>query len=66
MDATVTLDIVRPAIPASVVALVTRRESADKLSQMGDAVIDQIPGGLTVMSTVALASGPGVAGASAG
>jgi hypothetical protein len=61
-EETVTLDIVRPAIPASVVALVTRRESADKLSQMGDAVIDQIPGGLTVMSTVAMASGPGVAG----
>lgn len=58
----VTLDIVRPAIPASVVALVTRRESADRLSQMGDALIDQIPGGLTVMSTVALASGPGAQG----
>jgi hypothetical protein len=61
-EETVTLDIVRPAISASVVALVTRRESSDKLSQMGDAVIDQIPGGLTVMSTVAMASGPGAAG----
>ena len=61
-DEVVTLDIVRPAIPASVVALVTRRESSDKLSQLGDAIIDQIPGGLTVMSTVALASGPGGAG----
>jgi uncharacterized protein len=61
-EETVALDIVRPAIPASVVALVTRRESADKLSQMGDAVVDQIPGGLTVMSTVALASGPGANG----
>lgn len=58
----VALDIVRPAIPASVVALVTRRESPDRLSQLGESVIDQIPGGLTVMSTVALATGTGQAG----
>ena len=61
----VTLDIVRPAIPASVVALVTRRESADRPSQIGEAIIDQIPGGLTVMSTVALANTPGARAASA-
>lgn len=48
----VQLDIVRPAIPASVVALVTRRESPDKPSQMGETLIDQIAGGLTVMSSV--------------
>ncbi len=58
----VTLDIVRPAIPASVVALVTRRESADRPSQIGEAIIDQIPGGLTVMSTVALGNSPGAGG----
>jgi hypothetical protein len=58
----VTLDIVRPAIPASVVALVTRRESADRVQQLGESVLDQIPGGLTVMSTVALATGPNQAG----
>lgn len=52
----VALDILRPAIPASVVALVTRRESADRASQLGESVVDQIPGGLTVMSTVALAT----------
>lgn len=56
----VALDIVRPAIPASVVALVTRRESADRPSQLGEAVVDQITGGLTVMSTVALATGGSV------
>lgn len=55
----VALDIVRPAIPASVVALVTRRESPDRPSQLGEAVLDQIPGGLTVMSTVALAPSTG-------
>jgi hypothetical protein len=58
----VTLEIVRPAIPASVIALVTRRESSDRPSQLGESIIDQIPGGLTVMSTVALASGAAQAG----
>lgn len=58
----VTLDIVRPAIPASVVALVTRRESPDRPSQLGESVTDQIPGGLTVMSTVSLATSAGQAG----
>jgi hypothetical protein len=58
----VSLDIVRPAISASVVALVTRRESPDRPSQLGESVIDQIPGGLTVLSTVALATGTGQAG----
>ena len=62
----VTLDIVRPAISASVVQLVTRRESPDRPSQIGEAVVDQIAGGLTVMSTVALASAPGPGGARRG
>lgn len=58
------VDIVRPAIPAAVITLVTRRESADKPSQMGDQVIDQIPGGLTVMSSITPA-GEGAAGLAA-
>ena len=48
----VTVEIVRPAIPASVVALVTRKTSEDKAAQMGDVLVDQIPGGLTVMSSI--------------
>ena len=48
----VALEILRPAIPASVVALVTRRESADRASQVGDPVMTEIPGGLTIVSTV--------------
>lgn len=51
-EETVAVDIVRPAIPASVVALVTRRESPDKPTQMGEQLVDQITGGLTVMSSV--------------
>ena len=48
----VTVEIVRPAIPASIVALVTRKQSDDKAAQMGDVLVDQIPGGLTVMSSI--------------
>lgn len=55
----VTVELVRPAIPASVIALVTRRESPDRPSQIGEPVLDQISGGLTVMSTVSLATAPG-------
>lgn len=51
-EETVTLDIVRPALPASVIAAVTRKESPDKPSQMGDSLLDQIAGGVTVMSSV--------------
>ncbi len=48
----VTLDIVRPAIPATVVALVTRNQSAEKATPMGQVLIDQIAGGLSMMSTI--------------
>ncbi len=48
----VTVEIVRPAIPAAVVSLVTRKQSNDKAAQMGDVLVDQIPGGLTVMSSI--------------
>ncbi|NOT73138.1 MAG: DUF459 domain-containing protein [Hyphomicrobium sp.] len=44
------VDIVRPAIPASVVALMARRESG---GQAGDLLIDQIAGGLTLMTSIA-------------
>ncbi|MEQ1717964.1 MAG: GDSL-type esterase/lipase family protein [Hyphomicrobium sp.] len=43
------LEIVRPAIPASVVSLMARREGA---GQMGDLLVDQIAGGLTLMNSV--------------
>jgi hypothetical protein len=48
----ISVDIVRPAIPAAIVALVTRKQSADQATQMGDILVDQIPGGLTVMSSI--------------
>ena len=55
----VTVEILRPAIPASVVALVTRKQSPDKAAQMGDILVDQIPGGLTVMSSIVPPRGAG-------
>jgi len=51
-EETLNLDIVRPLIPASVVQLVTRRESPDKPSQMGDILTDPIAGGLLIMNSV--------------
>lgn len=44
-----TIEIVRPAIPASVVALMSRREGS---SQLGDLMVEQISGGLTLMSSI--------------
>lgn len=43
------IEIVRPAIPASVIALMARRESA---GQPGDLLVDQIGGGVTLMTSV--------------
>jgi uncharacterized protein len=51
-EETLLLDIIRPAIPESVVQLVTRRESADKPSQMGETLVQALPGGLLVMNSV--------------
>lgn len=51
-EESVTLDILRPAIPASLVALLTRRESDDKPTHIGDTVMTEILGGLTVVSSV--------------
>jgi len=48
----VPLEIVRPAIPASVVALVSRKQSPDRPTPMGAVLVDQIAGGLNIMSSV--------------
>jgi hypothetical protein len=48
-EETASVEIVRPAIPASVVALMARREST---GQVGDLIVDQLAGGLTLMSSI--------------
>ncbi|WP_041321325.1 SGNH/GDSL hydrolase family protein [Hyphomicrobium denitrificans] len=48
-EETQTIDILRPPIPASVVALMARREGS---GPRGDLVVDQIGGGLTLMSSI--------------
>lgn len=58
-EQTVAMEILRPAIPASVVALVARRQVADKALQPGDVVHEDIPGGLTVLSTITPANDSG-------
>jgi hypothetical protein len=52
-EETATVEIARPAIPASVVALMARRETA---GQAGDLLVDQIAGGLTLMTSVSPSS----------
>ena len=60
-EESVTLDIPRPAIPSAVVALMTRKESSDRPSQMGDVVADEVGGGLVVLSSITPAtSGSGL------
>lgn len=51
-EETITLDIIRPPIPATVLAAVTRKETAEKASQMGETVTDAVSGGVLVMSSV--------------
>ena len=47
-----TLDILRPAIPAAVVSLITRKETGDRPSQMGDVIADDVGGGVVVLSSI--------------
>lgn len=58
-EESVTVDIVRPPIAASVIALVTRKESSDRLSQMGEQIVDPLGGGLSAMNSITPATGTG-------
>jgi hypothetical protein len=58
----VTLDLPRPAIPSAVIQLITRKDTGERPSQMGDVLADDIGGGLVVMSSVTpVATNPGAA-----
>lgn len=58
-----TLDLLRPAIPGAVVALLTRRDTGERASQMGEVVADEISGGLVVLSSITPAVSSGAPGA---
>lgn len=59
-EETVTLELPRPAIPAAVLQLITRKDTGERPSPMGDALADDVGGGLVVLSSVTpLGTGPG-------
>jgi hypothetical protein len=51
-EESVTVDLPRPAIPSAVIALMTRKESGERASQMGDNVADDVGDGLVVLSSI--------------
>lgn len=59
-EETITIDLPRPAIPAAVVQLITRKDTGERASQIGDVLADDIGDGVVVLSSVtAAATGPG-------
>jgi uncharacterized protein len=56
---TVTIDLPRPAIPGSLMALLARRAAGDRASQPGEVLVREIPGGLTLSRTISMAATPG-------
>ncbi len=60
-EETVTLDLPRPAIPAAVIQLITRKDTGERPSQMGDVLADDVGNGLVVLSSVTpIATSPGL------
>ncbi len=46
------IEIIRPPIPATVLALLTRKQSTNKPSQIGDNVAAELPGGIMIVSSI--------------
>jgi hypothetical protein len=59
-EETVTLDLPRPSIPAAVLQLITRRDTGDRASPMGDSLADDVGSGMVLLSSVTPAGGPGL------
>jgi uncharacterized protein len=51
-EETVTIELLRPAIPASVIQLMARNGSPDKATQVGETVQETMSGGLVVLSSI--------------
>jgi len=58
----VTVEILRPAIPASVIALVTRRESGDRATPVGETVTETLANGVMVMGSLTVTATPSLKG----
>lgn len=56
------IKIVRPAIPATVLALITRKQSTDRPARLGDNVAVEIAGGVTLLSSVTPANRSSITG----
>ncbi len=48
----IVLDILRPTISSSVISLIRRKATPNKRAEVGDTLIDNIPHGITVMSSI--------------
>jgi hypothetical protein len=59
-EETVTLDLPRPSIPAAVLQLITRRDTGERASPMGDTLADDVGSGMVLLSSVTAAGGPGL------
>ena len=57
------IKILRPAIPAAVLALITRKQSTEKAARLGDNVAVEIAGGVMVLSSVTPVNRGSAAGA---
>ncbi len=55
-DEVISVELLRPAIPATVLELVNKKDIADKPTTLGDLLIDKIPGGVIVMSSISPAA----------
>jgi len=55
----VTIDLPRPTISGSLMALLARRAASDRTSQPGEVLTRDIPGGLTLSRTISSAATPG-------
>lgn len=53
------IDLPRPAIPGSLMALLARRTANDRTGQPGEVLVREIPGGLTLSRTISTAASPG-------
>lgn len=56
---TVAVELPRPAIPGSLMALLARRAASDRTAQPGEVMVREIPGGLTLSRTISVPSASG-------